>query len=185
MMDANRDFEEVWTRRLAKESEDLNFDDEDDRAIFRGKIFEATRNASWIALRRIATFLGATDIPRSRDRTVRLIVKRWIERGRQHATKKSSAQLQREINEALARTPSAGTRSGSRSHATGGSAKSRALAMSPTLIVEKYRPFARSRSWKWWIHLPGSVSTIGEGSTEAKAWQAAVDFLSAQRGNGA
>ena len=27
---------------------------------------------------------------------------------------------------------------------------------------------------------PGSVSTIGEGSTEAKAWQAAADFLSAR-----
>lgn len=76
-----------------------------------------------------------------------------------------------------------GSESADRSHATiklSGSAKSRALAMSPTLIAEKYRPFARSPSWRWWIHLPGSVSTIGEGSTEAKAWQAAADFLSEQ-----
>lgn len=67
-----------------------------------------------------------------------------------------------------------------RSTATPRGAKSRALAMSPTLIAEKYRPYARSPLWKWWIHLPGSVSTIGEGSTEAEAWRAAADFLSAR-----
>jgi hypothetical protein len=52
--------------------------------------------------------------------------------------------------------------------------------MNPALIAEKYRPFARAPSWKWWIHLPGSVSSIGEGPTESLAWQAAADFLSAQ-----
>lgn len=103
--ETNRAFEEVWTRRLAKESEDLNFDDEDDRTGFRGRIFEATRNASWKALRRIAAFLGTSDIPRSRDRTVRLIVNRWIERARsgdRHARKKTPTQLNREIAEVLA-----------------------------------------------------------------------------------
>ena len=62
-----------------------------------------------------------------------------------------------------------------RNHATmKGEAKARALAVSPSLIAEKYRPFARLRSWKWWIHLPGSVVPLGDGPTEAKAWQAAA-----------
>ena len=60
-------------------------------------------------------------------------------------------------------------------HATmKGGAKARALALSPTLTAEKYRPFSKSTKWIWWIHLPGLVDSIGEGPTEAKAWQAAL-----------
>lgn len=60
-------------------------------------------------------------------------------------------------------------------HATmNGGAKTRALTLSPTLEAEKYRPFSKSTKWLWWIHLPGSAASLGEGSTEAKAWQAAL-----------
>jgi len=106
--DADRVFEEVWTDRLAKESEGLDFDDAEDRAIFRGKIFEAVRNASWDALRRISTFLGASKVPRNRDRTVRILVNRWIEL--RQAPKKTSTQLNREIVEVLGRGDSHSTK---------------------------------------------------------------------------
>lgn len=53
-------------------------------------------------------------------------------------------------------------------------AKDRALALSPTLEAEKYRPFSKSTKYLWWIHLPGSVASLGDGPTEAKAWQAAA-----------
>ncbi len=59
--------------------------------------------------------------------------------------------------------------------------KAKALEISPTLIVEKYRPFARHTSWTWWVHFPGEVNSIGEGPTEARAWQAAVDTLTGRR----
>lgn len=63
----------------------------------------------------------------------------------------------------------------SRHHAAmKGGAKARALELSPTLEVEKYRPFSKSTKVLWWVHLPGSVTSLGEGPTEAKAWQAVV-----------
>ena len=62
-----------------------------------------------------------------------------------------------------------------RAHATmKGGAKARALALSPTREAEKYRPFSKSTKYLWWIHLPGSVASLGKGPTEAKAWQAAA-----------
>lgn len=56
------------------------------------------------------------------------------------------------------------------------SAKAKALAMCPTLVADRYRQFARS-PLRWWIHAPGSVGSLGEGRTEAKAWHAAVKEL--------
>lgn len=108
MTEATRAFIEIWTKRLKKESEDINFWDEEDRATFRGRIFQATRNASWDVLRRIASMLGEHDVPRSRDRTVRIIVKSWIDHMQvrskkplHHTTKKTTKQIEREVDDLL------------------------------------------------------------------------------------
>jgi hypothetical protein len=97
-------FIDVWMRRLAEEAANLNFEDEDDRATFRGNVHMAMRNLKWSGMDQLARHLGAEKVPRSRDGAVRAIADRYMQRhGWQRGEKKTTAQLDADIAEALAR----------------------------------------------------------------------------------
>lgn len=92
-------FIEVWLEHLAKLAMGLDFNDPDDRATFRGRVHRATRHLKWDGMRRVAAYLGADTVRRSRDAGVRAISDHYM---RHPIAKKAAAQLDAEIAEVLA-----------------------------------------------------------------------------------
>ena len=91
----------VWMERLTDLARGLDFNDPEDRATFRGRVHHATRNLRWDGMRRVATYLGATTVRHSRDEGARSISDHYMRHTA--AAKKTSAQLDAEIADALAK----------------------------------------------------------------------------------
>jgi hypothetical protein len=92
---ANSDFIDVWMKSLSRSAEGLNFQYEDDRATFRGRVDTSLRGAKWTAMRRIAEHLGAADLKRTRYAATRAIADLYMQqhgwqKPQSHATKKPS-----------------------------------------------------------------------------------------------
>ena len=96
-------FIEVWLRNLAESAHGLDFSDVEDRATFRGKVRYSMQNLKWSGMREIATFLGAGKLTRSRDAALRAISTLYMQRYATAEEKKTPAQLDAEIAEALAK----------------------------------------------------------------------------------
>jgi len=96
---ASLDFIDVWMKNLARSAEGLNFQDEDDRATFRGNVYASLRGLKWSGMRDLAQHLGAGDVKHSRDSAFRAIADRYMQ---QHGWRKTPSQLDADIAEALA-----------------------------------------------------------------------------------
>ena len=95
-----QDFIEAWMSRLAEAAQGLNFKDPDDRATFRGLVRAAMSHLKWSGMRDLASYLGAGKSG-SRHDTLNLITTLYMQRA--PIEKKTAAQLDAEINEALAK----------------------------------------------------------------------------------
>jgi hypothetical protein len=122
--------------------------------------------------------------PRARAEAARRVERFAAER----ATKKTPAQLQRDIDEVLAqkhRHPSHaeqkplgtldGMLDGTRITLT--NAESLVRARVPDAFVDTHRTFQRSKK-TYWIHRESSVASIGQGPTKKAAWKDAAYRLS-------
>src|SRR5512135_2469299 len=74
------EFIEVWMDSLAKSARGLDLNDADDRASFRGLVQHSMRNLTWDGMRRIAQYLGADKVGRSRDAAWRTITTLYIQK---------------------------------------------------------------------------------------------------------
>lgn len=102
-METHRMFIEVWMKNLARFAEGLDFGNEEDRATFRHNVQVSMRNLKWSGMRDVAQHLGADKVPRSRHRALRAITTLYMQRHGWSSKKKSAAQLEAEIAEALAK----------------------------------------------------------------------------------
>src|SRR5512143_2650680 len=112
--EAERNFIDVWMRSLATSAAGLNLDDADDRATFRGLVRHSMRHLRWDGMRRIAEHLGADNVGRSRDAAWRTITTLYIQRTQ--APKKTAAQLDAEIAEAITHDNESRHHSAKRAH---------------------------------------------------------------------
>lgn len=79
------DFESTWDRIISAESEGLDFNDAEDRAVFRGRLTEALSNLRIEGMRRLAEALAVGHPGRSRSQCIHSIANAWmrLERARQ------------------------------------------------------------------------------------------------------
>jgi len=72
------DFEAAWNRVLSTESVGLDFEEAEDRAVFRGRLTAAMSNLRVDGMRRLAEALAVGHPGRSRSQIIRSIANAWI-----------------------------------------------------------------------------------------------------------
>jgi len=159
MAAAKQAFVAVWMRRLAEDAAGLDFEHEDDRATFRGRVRAATGNLRWSGMDRIGRHLGVERVPRSRDGAVRAIADHYMQqRGWQRGRIGETAERPRGAKPAERRQKSAPltpemlrTLQIADRHRSGG-----------VLVGKGMNP----RGYVEWIYYPTVLSLIGRGLLE-------------------